>query len=188
MRRLGIKNWSSLAGLLVAVMALANAGCAVVAVGACAAAGGAAGYAYYKGSVSRDYPARPEDVRLATRTALRELGMAVVNESGETAGSIESQAADGEKINLVLETQGLGLPGDGSVTRLGVRVGAFGNLELSNRIQDQVGTHLVPVSPSLVPPGGRPVIETAPPPLAGEPGWKAQPAPPLPPAPVPAKP
>src|SRR5262249_54046394 len=77
MRRPEIERWRRLAFLLVAAAALLNGGCAVVAVGACAAAGGAAGYAYYRGSVSHDYAARPEDVRLATRTALAELDLKV---------------------------------------------------------------------------------------------------------------
>lgn len=188
MRRSRIERWGRLAGLLVAALALVNSGCAVVAVGACAAAGGAAGYAYYKGSVNHDYAARPEDVRMATRTALAELDMKITNESGETSGAIETQTAAGDKVNIVLDTQGLGLPGDGTVTRLGVRVGAFGSLELSNRIHDQIGMHLVPVSRSAAPPLAQPPVETGPPPLAGEPSWKPQPVPPLPAAPIPAKP
>jgi hypothetical protein len=187
MRRLRIERWGWLAGLLLAALALVNSGCAVVAVGACAAAGGAAGYAYYKGSVNRDDAARPEDVRLATRTALGELDMKVTNESGETTGAIEAQTAGGERVNIVLDTQGIGLPGDGTMTRVGIRVGAFGNLELSNRIHDQIALHLVPVNRSAAPPLARPSGETGPPPLAGEPSWKPQPAPPLPAAPVPVK-
>src|SRR5262249_51426123 len=97
MRRLGMERWGWLAGLLVAAVALLKRGCAVVAVGACAAAGGAAGYAYYKGNVNRDYAARPEDVRLATRTALAELDLKVTNESGETTGAIETQTASGDR-------------------------------------------------------------------------------------------
>jgi hypothetical protein len=187
MRRLWIKRWGWLAGLLVAAVALLNSGCAVVAVGACAAAGGAAGYAYYKGNVSRDYAARPEDVRLATRTALHELGLAVSNESGETTGAMESETASGERVNITIDTQGINLPGDGTMTRVGVRVGAFGNLEMSNRIQDQIGMHLVPVIGSVTPPSAKPVVETGPPPLAGDPSWKPQPLQPLPASPVPVK-
>jgi hypothetical protein len=191
MQRSGIERWGWLAGWLVAAVALLNSGCAVVAVGACAAAGGAAGYAYYKGNVSRDYAARPEDVRLAARTAIGELDLKVTNEAGETTGAIEVQTASGDKATIMLDTQGINLPGDGTQTRVGVRVGPFGNADLSNRIHDQIAMHLVPVNRSAASsPPLRP-METAPPPLAGDPSWKPQPPavpPPLPASPVPAKP
>ena len=74
------RSWSAHPG--VAGLALANAGCLVAAGGG--AAGGVAGYVYYKGNVSRTYLANVDDVRAATCTALAELQMPFAEGRGES--------------------------------------------------------------------------------------------------------
>jgi hypothetical protein len=133
-------------------VALANSGCLVAAAGA--AGGAAVGYAYYKGKVQQDYNATFEDTWAATHAALAELGMPVVSESREsaTSGFIESRDADNDRVGISLESFPSPFPAEGVLTRLGVRVGTFGDYPLSDRIASQVGAHLVPRA-APAPPG-----------------------------------
>lgn len=164
--------------LVLAAVALGNAGCLVAA--AAGAAGGVAGYAYYKGKVSRSYVANVEDVRAATRTALGELGMPVLSdEATAQGGKIESRAGN-DGVVIALELEKSPVPGEGPVTQVGVRVATFGDERLSERILDQIGFHLVPANaappapprpgapqPPIAPvPQPAPLPQTAPPPLA----------------------
>jgi hypothetical protein len=161
--------------LLLAGIAASNAGCLVVAVGA-AAAGGAAGYAYYKGRVSKDYPAGFEETWTATQAALNDLGLPLASlEHDVGRGEIGSRPADGPKVDVSVEA----LPGGKgltSLTRVSVRVGIFGDRRLSEQILAQVQTRLgscseavnaaaqpgqpIPAPPAQLPP------QTVAPPLA----------------------
>ncbi len=146
-----------LAYLGLAALALGNAGCLVAA--AAGAAGGVAGYAYYKGKVCRTYVANVEDVRAATRSALAELQMPIVkDEPSPRGGKIEGRAGD-DSVVISLEMQDSPVPGEGPVTEVGVRVATFGNEALSVRILDQIGFHLVPAN-RVVP---QPTAQTLPP-------------------------
>ncbi len=182
MEQHGAAKWMRLALLALAGLALLQAGCAAVAIGAAAAAAGAGGYAYWKGQVNRDYAARPDDVRTAARTALTELGMPVVAETSTADGGVlESRTARGDAIQITLNGRQSQVPTDGPATQVGIRVALFGDLEVSERILDQIGYHLVPSgSGAAAAPrpmqtqAGRPP-ETAPPPLAPEPTWRPKP-------------
>jgi hypothetical protein len=168
--------WAAYLG--VAALALANAGCLVAA--AAGAAGGVAGYAYYKGRVCRPYLANLDDVRAATRTALAELGLPVVKDEANCRGGRIESRADNEAIVITLDVQDSPVPNEGPVTQVGVRVATFGNAGLSERILDQISFHLVPrgavpVPPPLGPPAPltpvpqpapAPAPQSAPPPLA----------------------
>jgi hypothetical protein len=165
--------------LVMAVVALSNAGCLVAAVAGGAA--GAAGYAYYKGEVRRPFVANVEDVRAATRKALAELQMPIAkDEPSADGGKIEARAGD-DSVVITLHVQNSPVPGEGPATEVGVRVAIFGNEGLSERLLDQISFHLVP--PGVVPappalaapqppqppvPQGppTPVPQTGPPPLA----------------------
>jgi hypothetical protein len=130
--------------LLPALFALVQGGCAVVAVGAAAAGGGAA-YAYYKGKVCDEYPTSIADARAAVKTALQELHMPVLRDDGQqTSGTIESRTSDDTGVTITLETQPSRIQAEGTVTRICVRVGTFGDNPVSNRIHDQISQHLVP--------------------------------------------
>ena len=146
--------------LILAAVALGNAGCLVAA--AAGAAGGVGAYAYYKGRVCRPYVANVEDVRAATHKALAELQMPVVlDEPSVRGGTIETRSGD-DKVTITLELQDGPAPGEGPGTQVGVRVGTFGNEGLSQRILDQISFHLVPAN--TLPPGP-PKLTSAQPPL-----------------------
>ncbi|HKI36125.1 MAG TPA: DUF3568 family protein [Gemmataceae bacterium] len=136
--------------LALAAVALANAGCLVAA--AAGAAGGVAGYAYYKGKVCRPYVANVADVHAATCKALQELQLPILkDEPGPKGGKIESRAGD-DSVVITLELQDSPVPGQGPQTEVGVRVATFGNEGLSERILDQISFHLVPPGAVPVPP------------------------------------
>jgi hypothetical protein len=157
--------------LVMAAVALGNAGCLVAAVAG--AAGGAAGYAYYKGEYCRPFLANVEDVRAATRKALAELRMPITKDEATADGArIEAGAGD-ESVAITLKLQNSPVPGEGPATQVGVRVATWGDEPLSQRLLDQISFHLVP--PGVVP---------VPPPLA-PPQAPLTPVPQLPPAPVP---
>lgn len=171
-----------LAGLL----ALAQTGCLFVAAGVAGTAAGA-GYLYYKGRVYRDYPASLADARAAVQASLIELQFPVTAQE-DKAGShfFASKTADSSPVKIYLDPVSSQVPADGMLTRISVRVGAFGNEDVSARILNQIDLHLVaprlalplPAPPSAVmrpapQPSGiqqavatQPVFETAPPPLA----------------------
>lgn len=153
----------TLACLALAATALANGGCLVAAVGAAAGAG-TAGYAYYKGKVCQEYNAGFEDTLAATRTSLTELGLAVQDEQRDGAtASIEGRTGTGDRLQLDLDVVTSPIPVEGPLTRVGVRVGIFGDQALSDRILNQVGTHLVATSvprPPAAPPAWGPAQPT----------------------------
>jgi hypothetical protein len=170
--------------VVVACLAAAQAGCLIVAAGV---AGGAAatGYCYYKGRYYRDYPTAIGDALAAVRTALLELQFPVLSEEAKNGTAfVSSKTADGSAIRIYLDTVDSRVPADGpALTRVAVRVGAFGDEEVSRRILDQVTRHLVapailmptaqptagaPPAPSPVRPASAALMpgETPPPPLA----------------------
>jgi hypothetical protein len=156
--------------LILAAVALGNAGCLVAA--AAGAAGGVGAYAYYKGKVCHSYIATAEDVHAAALKALGELQMPVVlDEPSISGGTIESRSGD-DKVVITLQLQDGQAPGVGSGVEVGVRVGTFGNEGLSQRLLDQIAFHLVPVNTLPAPPK----LAAAQPPL--------MPVPPAPPNPV----
>lgn len=177
--------------VLLAGLALAPGGCLVVAAGA--AGGAAVGYAYYKGKVCETYHAPLGDATAATKTALAELGMPLVAEGHDASGGfVESRTGTGERVQISLELLPNKIPAEGGQTRVGVRVGNFGDRTVSERLLYQVGLRLTPAGlaavrplPPLPPtppqalqpvshsvsqplPPGLPA-ETAPPPLASPP-------------------
>jgi hypothetical protein len=163
------QNWACRVVLLLAAgLALANAGCLVVAAGAGAAGAGAVGYAYLRGQFYRDYPADLPNTAAAVHTALTELQMPI---DAEDQTSFESRTGDGNKVRIRLEPQTAAIPAEGTSTRVSVRVGSFGDEDVARRILDQIGTHLGPPAGAPVASAARPTAaarppETAPPPLA----------------------
>jgi Protein of unknown function (DUF3568) len=130
--------------LLPAVLLLLNAGCLAV-------AAGAATYGYFKGKVCQEYAATFADTWKAVETGLKELGFPIDNreQSGITGQVLSRTGDDNTTITIDLTTLPSRIPAEGSVTRVCVRVGTFGDQMLSKRILAQIGGHLVPVG--LVP-------------------------------------
>ncbi len=127
--------------LLLAAVAMANAGCLAATAGAVGAAG--VGYAYYRGKVTRDFQANYEDVRAAAYSTFAALGMPVVGEERiASTGSISGLTGVGDKVQLSIETAPTPIPADGPRTTVGVRVGSFGDNILSERILHQIAIRL----------------------------------------------
>ncbi len=166
----------------VAGAALLNGGCLAAAAVGAAGGGAAALYAYERGRLYRDYPAALTDAAAAVRTSLAELQFppgTEKNKDGEF--TFETKAADGATVRVYLEALTSRVPAEGPVTRIYVRVGAFGDDAVSARVLDQVSMHLV------VPPAAQ--ASAAPPPVArpSPPRPPETSAPPLAAAPGPAK-
>jgi hypothetical protein len=148
---------------------VANAGCLAATVGAVGAAG--AGYAYYRGNVTRYFQAGYDDTRAAVYATLTELRLPITGEDRVAmAGWVEALTAVGDRVHVSIETMPTSIPADGPQTRVGVRVGTFGDQVLSDRILHQVASHLVssprpvaPAAPGWGPPqnSGQTVTPTA---------------------------
>jgi hypothetical protein len=150
-------RWTSAAYLALGLTALANGGCLWIAAGA--AGGAALGYAYHEGKVCHSFNANLEDAGAAVHAALAELGMPVVKEEQSPGeGFLLSQTAHGAKVRIYLSQRFSTFQAEGPVTCICVRVATFGDHDVSARLINQVGMHLVPA--------GLPVPPMAPPPPA----------------------
>src|SRR5260370_1550525 len=159
-----------------------NAGCLFVAAGAAAAGGAAAGYAYLRGQLYRDYPVSLDESHKAVLAALAELQLPVDKDEPTKDGfTVQSRTGDGRTITIDLEAHVAPVPVEGVTTRVAVRVGTMGDETVSTRLLDQIDLHLVtPATQPAVPAPGSPTArlrpvsaETSAPPLA-------PPAPPVP--------
>ncbi len=130
-------------------------------------AAGAAGYLYYTAPLVRDFPNSYGDTLTAVKAGLADLQFPIVKEQPEGGGTlIETRTGDGVKVQVTLDMLTSPVPAAGSVTRVSVRVGHFGDDAISMRIQDQIGSHIAPPPPPLARPAPPPPVETAAPPLA----------------------
>jgi hypothetical protein len=175
--------------LLLALAALVNGGCLLAVAGA-AGAGAAAGYVYYNGLLYRDYHANLSDTMAAVRRSLIELQFPISEEKTETGSAfIKTHTNDGYMVRIYLDMVPSPIPAEGTMTRIGIRVGYSGDEAVSARILDQVSRHLV--APSTLPAGPpaisgaqlgapRPAGETPPPPLAATSNTPPSPPPPAP--------
>jgi hypothetical protein len=165
--RSGLSGWR-LAYVLLMAVALANSGCLVAAIGGVAAAGGAAGYAYYKGGLAKDFHASLDTSWAAAKASAVELGMPIVAEKREKdGGTLDVKSGDGQTVRISFETLPVAVPTDGPRTDVSVRAGLFGDRALSERIIAQMASHLEPQASATPLPGTRLVPvprETAPPP------------------------
>jgi hypothetical protein len=162
--------------LAVAALALANAGCIALAAGAAAAGAGGVAYAYFTAPLIHDYPTGVNDTAAATKLALADLQFPLVNEKAEDGNVVvESRTGDGYKIVVNLDVLASRVPADGTMTRVSVRVGHFGDDAVSARIHDQINLHLAPPPGRITPQAQAKSFETPPPPLAGPPPSPIQP-------------
>lgn len=167
--------------VLLAVLALANSGCLLVAAGA--AGGTAVCYAYLKGKVCLTYNATPDDTWAAMRTALTDLGLPIFEaEYDGVHGKLESRTTDGDAIKIHLDTIPSRIPAEGLLSRVCVRVATFGDQQVSACILDQIGAHLAPPSLSVV--TGPPPLADVPPPALPAPAPPEGTAPETPPPPA----
>jgi hypothetical protein len=149
--------------LALAMLVLPQTGCIAAAVTGAVVGAGAAGYAYYQGAVPRDYPAGMDLTWAAAQQAVVDLGMPLEKATRDNdGGTIETKTGDGDKVQIHVEPRAARVPADGQWSNVAVRVGIFGDSKLSERLLDQIDTHL----PHAPVPATAPAGETGPPPLA----------------------
>ncbi|HWG47584.1 MAG TPA: DUF3568 family protein [Gemmataceae bacterium] len=127
---------------IVATLAILQGGCllALAGVGAGAAA---TGYLYAKGRIYRDYPASLPDVRNAVRAALLDLHFLIFTEEAKDGKAfLVTKTTNGKKVRVYLDCLASPIPAEGLVTRVSIRVGAFGDENVSMHILDQVAWRL----------------------------------------------
>ena len=155
-------KWFVLA-LAAVPLAVTQAGCLLVA----GAGLGAAGYAYHEGKARHFYPYPVDVVYGATLQALGDLQLQVVEHACDRfSGRIAAYDAGRRKIVIELEPKGIG-------TKIGVRVGTFGDEPISQGILRQTELHLPPTAqPGLPSPAGPPPAHLEPVPAAVQPAPK----------------
>lgn len=133
-----------------------------------AAAAGAGTYTYLQGRLVRDYPAGFQETLQATQATLADLGMPILKTEGTgTETTLTTENNHGVRATIDLNTRASPIPSDGVVTRVGVRVGVFGDEITSERILSEIAIHLVPAARSQRPGGLQPVAVTGVPPAGG---------------------
>jgi hypothetical protein len=154
--------------LLLAASTLPSVGClAAGLVAAGAAVAGASTYAVVQGRLVRDYPAGYQETLQATQASLADLGFPILKREGaDTNVTLVTETSNGTKVSIDLTPQTSPIPGDGVLTRVGVRVGTLGDEEVSARILDAITVHLVPAArnmrPGLAPGAIQPVAAQGP--------------------------
>jgi len=117
-------------------MGLMLQGCVLLALGTGAAAGAGA-VAYMKGELRVTYTAPLDRIWEATLGALDDLGYGILtSQKGESGGEIEAKKVGQDKVTVGLLISG---PGTTLVT---IRVGIFGDEEVSRTIQGKITSRL----------------------------------------------
>lgn len=130
------KTWLLIA--LLGIIPLINNGCVAAAVGGAAgAAAGAGTIAYIKGELKSTEAYNVPTVWKATEMAVDELQLVVTDKySDETAGKLEAITADNKKVRISLKRVG------DNITEITIRVGTFGDEELSRFILSKIQKNL----------------------------------------------
>jgi len=111
-------------------------GCSAVLVGG-GAGGGVAGYSYIKGQLIQEYAAPLETTWNASLAAVKDLELTVsTSQKDRLGGRIIARRADDTRIAIELE------PRSAEVTTVKIRVGTFGDPEVSARINDAIKVRL----------------------------------------------
>ena len=124
-----------LLGMLMAGILTLGSGCALLVVGAAAGAG-AGTYAYVDGEL-KDTESVPYDTACAaTISAMKDLGYAVVGDQRDAiTAKITARTTGDKKVQITLTKQAA------KVTEIRIRVGVFGEEELSRQILAQIKSH-----------------------------------------------
>ena len=100
-------------------------------------AAGVGGYQYARGELARTYPVKMRKASRVSVVALRSLDLKVLDANADgLGGKIEAQRADGMKIWILMRSEETG------VTKIGVRVGVFGNKKFAERIHERILKHI----------------------------------------------
>ncbi len=131
--------------LLLATLAFSSGGCLAVAVGA-----GAAGtVAYMRGDLEAEEPYGIEQTYTASRQAMEELGLKVIEgDSGADSLSARVAARDSSDKKVVVRLKAI----TSNATKVTVRVGTFGDEAKTRRIYSTIREHLKAAVAEPVPP------------------------------------
>ena len=106
-------------------------------IGAAAAAVGTSAYFYVKGDLKRNYEAPIDKTWQAAVKSVEDLGLSTESKQNDAFnGVIKGKMADGKSFTVTVKRLGENL------TEVGVRVGTFGNREVSETIHDKILSHL----------------------------------------------
>lgn len=109
------------------------AGCTTAAMIGVGAGAGVGTYSYTKGELALDYPYPFDRTWEASLAAVERLDIQLIQEGRDSlGGKITGKRTDGKVVVIKVKDKGLG------VTRVGVRVGTFGNREGSHKIQETI--------------------------------------------------
>ena len=123
-------------GAVLVTMVMLLTGCAALMVGA-AAGGAAAGALYYKGELKADVDATPQAVMAATEKAFRDLIWTKETvEASATDGLATAHTATGKEVKVTVFTK------TPQVSELGIRIGTFGDENLSRLLYDRIVSFL----------------------------------------------
>jgi len=131
-------NDVKITAMCVAVLvSLCSSGCLWIAVGAAGAGVGVGTYAYIRGELEAAYASEYEEAWRATLAALESLGMRKKSASKDAfGGRIDAARADGTPITIRVT------PITPNSTSVKIRVGFFGDREMSQMIADRIGQEL----------------------------------------------
>ena len=128
-----MKTKQLIISVLLAALALTISGCVVAAVGA----GAAAGVGYIRGDLEATLENDVEQVYEASLKALDQLKLAVISKQQDAlAAKIVSRNSEDKKIQVNLKQI------EGSVTKLTIRIGVFGDETQSRLIYDKIRENL----------------------------------------------
>jgi hypothetical protein len=123
-------------GAVLVTMVMLLTGCAALMVGA-AAGGAAAGALYYKGELKADVDATPQAVMAATEKAFRDLIWTKETVAASaTDGLATAHTATGKEVKVTVFTK------TPQVSELGIRIGTFGDENLSRLLYDRIVSFL----------------------------------------------
>ena len=119
----------------VLIMTLGS-GCILAALGLGVGAG-IAGTAYVEGKLTSTLDAKPEQIKPAAEAAFKELGIKLVSStSNSLSAKIAGTSTEGSTVTVTADLEKNGQ------SKLGIRVGAFGNQDLSEKIYSAIDKRL----------------------------------------------
>jgi hypothetical protein len=119
------------------------AGCIVAAV-AVGAGAGVGTYAYVNGKLTDDIPATPERVVAATNQAFADLHMAVISSASSAVdGKVIARTAEDKRIKVHVASSS-----SSTVSHISIRVGTWGDKDISIRVLEAIKGHLGLTAPS----------------------------------------
>jgi hypothetical protein len=125
-------------GLAVVLICILCSGCAFLVGTAVGGGAGVGATKYVKGEMEGSYAATMETTWVACQNALKEVGIEIYGSVKEkpTHWMLQGRSEGGEKVKVTLDAL------SNKVTKVSVRVGIFGDKQLSKRIHDAISRRL----------------------------------------------